>query len=138
MAANETLRSLLIQHTCARKCMGLVDNEGGCCTLADRDFILGPVDDVDELLERLGKYWGRPVLRIEVLIDCEEGRELFPGRSTWQNPRNYPALRVRPDNPRFPCMFYDEAGAGCSIYEDRPHMCQKFTCDWLKHVLEVL
>ena len=138
MAESDILRSLLIQHTCAHKCMGLVGNNGGCCTLADRDFIIGPVDDVDGFLERLGKHWGRPVLRIEVLIDYEEGRELFPNRSTWQNPRNYPALRVRSDNPRFPCMFYDEATAGCLIHEDRPHMCRKFTCDWLKHVLEVL
>ena len=76
--------------------------------------------------------------RTEVLIDYEEGRELFPNLATWQNPRNYPALRVRSDNPAFPCMFYDEATAGCLIYEERPHMCRSFTCDWLKHVLEVL
>lgn len=137
MSEGVSLRSLMIERTCAQNCMGHEGNSGGCCTLGDRDFIMGPVLDADAVLERLSALWGRAVPRAEVFIDFEEGRALFPELENWQNPKNFPALRVRPDKPRIPCVFFDEARPGCSIYEARPHMCEIFACDWLKAVLEL-
>jgi Fe-S-cluster containining protein len=135
MVERAGLRSLIIEYTCAEKCMGHPKNRGGCCTLADRDFIIGPVTDAPELLERLAERSGRPVLHTEVLIDYEEGRALFPMRKNWQNPAHYPALRVVQE-PGWPCRFYDGEAGRCTIYEIRPGLCRRYECDWLKQRLE--
>src|SRR5688572_8089323 len=85
MIDRRTLVDSLIEYTCGQRCMGQPGNRGGCCTLGDRDFIIGPMPDVDEFLARLAAKLGRPVAWAEVFIDYEEGRALFPGRSCWQD-----------------------------------------------------
>ena len=79
MQEKEALRLQVIQHACQSKCMGHPGNAGGCCKLGSRDWIIGPVRDVDAFIERLSEHWGRPVLRTEVLIDYEEGRAMPDG-----------------------------------------------------------
>ena len=82
----EALRVQLIAYTCSQNCMGVRGNSGGCCTLDDRDFIIGPVRDADAFLADLGRRLGREVSRDEAFIDFDEGRALFPERPTWQEP----------------------------------------------------
>lgn len=132
------LRVLLNEHTCASKCMGIAGNRGGCCSLGERDFIIGPIADAEALLAKLTLHWGRPALRAEVLIDHAEGSALFPERPSWQPPEHYPALRITLEGANLPCRFYDSDAARCSIYELRPETCRTFECDWLKHVLEAV
>jgi Fe-S-cluster containining protein len=114
--------------------MGFANNKGGCCTLGPRDYIIGPVQDVEGLVRRLSQRWGRPVARQEAVIDFEEGRQLFPERSTWQNPAFFPALRISKTESN-PCRFYDW-DRGCTIHEMRPSLCRTYECDWLRETLE--
>ena len=118
--------------------MGVPGNAGGCCTLDDRDFIPGPVRDADAFLADLARLLHREVTRQEVFIDFEEGRALFPERSTWQESANYPALRVRPDVDWIPCRFYEPTTGACTVYDIRPAMCRDFLCDHLKDVISLL
>ena len=129
-------RARVIAYQCSQKCMGHAGNSGGCCTLGERDFIIGPILDADAFLKRLSQFTSRPVERSEVLIEYDEGKRLFPDRSHWQNPANYPALRVLADHPRRPCHFYDTARAQCSIHSVRPDTCRQYQCRWLTEVLE--
>jgi Fe-S-cluster containining protein len=130
------LRLQVIQHACSSKCMGHAGNAGGCCKLGARDYIIGPVEDAELFLTRLRHHLGRPVTRKEVLIEFEEGRRLFPERSTWQNPRHFPALRVS-ETDAHACRFHDDR-TGCSIHGLRPHLCRNFECDWLRAALDAL
>lgn len=132
------LRLMVIEHTCANKCMGRSGHRGGCCTLGDRDYILGPVRDIDEFLERLERVLGRALDRSEVVIEFDEGKALFPERPTWQDPKNFPALRVRTADPRAPCRFYELETGRCSIHEHRPQGCRSFECEWLKNALGMI
>ena len=134
----EALKSTLVEYTCGQRCMGYPGNKGGCCSAGDRDFIIGPIDDADAFLARLAAKTGRAVRRDEVFIEHEEGRALFPDRSTWQGPQNYPALRVVTEDARRPCRFYDAEGAGCTVYEIRPEVCRRFLCDPLRHLLSLV
>ncbi len=134
----EALRGQVIAYSCSQNCMGHRGNFGGCCTLDDRDFIPGPVRDADAFLDDLGRLLRREVSREEVFIDFEEGQALFPERSEWQNPANYPALRVRPDVARIPCRFYDPSTRACTVYDIRPAMCRNYLCDHLKDVISLL
>ena len=132
----EDFRARVVEYQCGHKCMGQAGNKGGCCTLDARDFIIGPVRDVDDFLARLSRHLGRPVQRAEVLIEYDEGGRMFPERATWRNPANFPALRVLPDQPRRPCRFYDTAAGMCTIHAVRPETCRKYECSWLKGVLD--
>ena len=136
MQEKEALRLQVIQHACQSKCMGHPGNAGGCCKLGSRDWIIGPVRDVDAFIERLSEHWGRPVLRTEVLIDYEEGRAMFPERSTWQKPEHFPALRVVPEGT-VACRFYAD-GPGCTIHPLRPDVCKNYQCPWLEGAVGAL
>jgi len=118
---------------CSNKCFGHPGNHGGCCTVADRDFIIGPHADTDEFLDRLSEKFDRDILYKEVLIDFEEGKNLFPNKTTWQNQSNYPALRLNLAQPTLPCIFYNTTLRACSIYEIRPETCKNYFCDYLKN-----
>jgi Fe-S-cluster containining protein len=118
--------------------MGVRGNSGGCCTLDDRDFIIGPVRDADAFLADLARLLRREVSWEEAFIDFEEGRALFPERSEWQKSANYPALRVRPDVDWIPCRFFEPATGACTVYDIRPAMCRNYLCDHLKDVISLL
>lgn len=95
--------------------MGAQGNHGACCQVGERDWILGPLNAED--FARIGAF----------AIEFEEGSRLFPNRSSWQTPANYPAIRVNRE-PEHACVFYDR---GCTIYESRPQMCRAYQCDHL-------
>lgn len=128
-------RHLLIQRMCSQKCMGHTGNHGGCCTLDQRDWILGPAQGVEKSLKRLSEHFGRAVPFEEVFVDFEEGKAMFPDRSNWQNPANYPAIRVE-KNRRNACRFYDYERGGCGIHEARPELCRSYLCGWLKETID--
>ncbi len=134
----EALRLQVISYTCSQNCMGYQGNAGGCCTLDDRDFIPGPVRDADRFLDDLRRQLGREVTRAEVFIEFEEGHALFPDRPSWQEPANYPALRVLPDVDWIPCRFYDKTTGACTVYDIRPAICQNYVCEHLRHVISLL
>lgn len=121
---------------CATNCYGKAGQDGGCCKLEDRNYVIGPIPDAAALLERLRQRFGNPDLKHEdVFFDFAEGSRLFADRSHWQDPKCYPALRVDTTRRDYPCVFYNRTVKACSIYEDRSVTCRNFTCDWLKGVL---
>lgn len=128
-------RNVLIQRMCSQKCMGHAGHKGGCCTMANRDYIIGPVRDAEASLARISQHLGRPLAFGEVFIDFEEGKSLFPERSTWQNPANFPAMRVEMDEAHG-CQYYDHATGGCGIYEARPNLCRGYQCGWLRETVD--
>jgi Fe-S-cluster containining protein len=110
-------------------------HHGSCCTLEDRDFIIGPHPDAEEFVTKLSDKLGREIEYREVFVDYEEGKTLFPNKSTWQNPGSYPALRVDFYNPRLPCIFYNTKVRACSMYDIRPTTCQEYECEYLTNSL---
>jgi len=125
-------------HTCTRNCFGVADYAASCCRLEDRDFIQGPVTDAKATLLRLSRRFGRLVPFDEVFVRFEEGSAMFPERSTWQDPANYPAIRpVIDDTATYPCPFLG-TDHRCGIYEDRPDLCRNYRCDHLQKVIDLL
>ena len=118
-------------NICSNKCYGIIGHHGSCCTIEDRDFIIGPHYDAHQFVIDLSNKLGREIEYREVFVDYEEGKTLFPNKSVWQNPDSYPALRVDFYNPRLPCIFYNTKVKSCSMYDIRPKTCQEFECDYL-------
>ena len=116
--------------------MGFPSNHGGCCTVSDRDFIIGPHSDADKFLDRLTEKFSREILWKEVFIDYEEGKKLFPNKTSWQNPSSYPALRLNLTQPTLPCIFYNTTLRACSIYDIRPQTCRDYVCSYLQEHAE--
>ena len=120
---------------CSSKCFGVDGYDGSCCKLEERDFIIGPISDSDEFLGRLNNKLERSFEKSEIFIEFEEGRNLFPDRSAWQNPSNFPALRVDVSKSKLPCIFYNTHGKFCSVHEIRPKSCQDYFCGYLSNQL---
>ena len=121
---------------CQQCCLGIKGNSGGCCTLDDRDWIMGPVHDSHEVLERVkNKFPGIDITWNDLFITFEEGSKMFPERSNWQDPANFPCMRVLQGVPRNPCLFYNLQLKSCMIYEIRPNTCKSFHCEYLKYAL---
>ena len=87
--------------------------------------------NTEEFIESLSKKLGREIEREEIFVEFEEGKNLFPDKSTWQNPDSYPAFRVDFFNPRKPCIFYNTKIKACGIYEIRPQTCRNYECEYL-------
>lgn len=129
------LKGQIIYYTCLRNCYGKKGNAGACCTVSDRDWIIGPITDPQEFLTRLEKHFGHPYRYKEVFVDYEEGRKLFPDKTTWQEKKNYPAMRVLMDQEGLhPCPFLSEKRE-CTIQSIKPKICGDYLCDHLKTVL---
>lgn len=124
-------------NPCRDHCLGYTNNHGGCCQLDNRDFIIGPIRDSNEFLERVRKRY--PGIKIEwrdVFIDFNEGSKLFPDRPIYQKPDAYPALRVDIFHKRFPCIFYNNILKCCNVYDIRPTTCRSFSCPYLASLNE--
>ncbi|MBP6747208.1 hypothetical protein KA344_18400 [bacterium] len=136
--SEDEITALVTHYTCTRNCSGHKGNAAGCCTVADRDFIIGPITDTKDFLKRLSAKDGRKYSHSEVFIDYKEGSKLFPDKTAWQTKEFYPALRVKMDaSPLFPCRFLSEAFE-CTVYNDRPSICRTYQCDHLKTTLKNL
>jgi Fe-S-cluster containining protein len=120
---------------CSKKCCGINFFHGGCCSIDDRDYIIGPIKDFDIFLEKLTFKIGRKITKEEVFIEYEEGKKLFPNKPVWQNKENYPAFRVDLTDSRKYCKFYNKSLKNCSIYDIRPQTCISFVCEYLKNNL---
>jgi len=120
-------------NICSNTCYGITGHHGSCCSIEDRDYIIGPHHDDYEFIETLSKKLGRDIERKEIFIDYEEGKNLFPNKSSWQNEGSYPALRVDFYNPKLPCIFYNTKIKACSVYEIRPKTCRNYECEYLKN-----
>jgi Fe-S-cluster containining protein len=117
---------------CSFKCWGIDNYDGSCCTLENRDWIMGPALDWDIFLEKLSSKIGRDIEFSEVFYTYEEGSKLFPDRPVWQNSNNFPAFKVDLNSPRKPCIFYNQSIRSCMVYEIRPETCRSYSCDYLK------
>jgi Fe-S-cluster containining protein len=119
-------------NICSNKCWGSPGYHGSCCSVEDRDYIIGPHHDTDEFISNLSKKFGREIEKEEVFIEYNEGKNLFPNKTSWQNEMSYPAFRVDLFNPKLPCIFYNTKIKACSIYDVRPETCRVYECDYLK------
>jgi Fe-S-cluster containining protein len=119
-------------QVCSHTCFGSKGYHGGCCTLEERDFIIGPHKDAEQFVQRVSERMGSEVKYEEVFVDYEEGRKMFPNRESWQNEKSYPALRVDTSHPRKPCIFYHNDFRICTVYDIRPQTCKDYACDYLK------
>lgn len=121
------MKEALVADACSHECMRLKGNSGGCCTVSDRDYIMGPLLEKDArlLAQTLGLSFD------DAFISYAEGSKMFPNKSHWQNPKNFPALRVL-DTAEYPCKFYAQDKRECKIHSVRPTMCRDFYCDYLK------
>ena len=120
---------------CQKKCMGLDGNHGGCCTISDRDFIIGPIPDSQETLKRVQEQFpGVEITWDDLFISFEEGKELFPDKSTWQSPEFYPCMRVNVKDKSIPCIFYNQFIQCCQIYSSKSTICSSYNCDYLIQV----
>ena len=137
LPGREDLAAAVTAHCCLRNCMGHSGWAAGCCTLADRDYIIGPIPDARALLDRLSALYGRTVAHREVFVDFEEGAALHPGRAMWQDPRNYPAIRTRADDPALPCIFLADDNL-CSIHAIRSVTCRNFQCAHVRDAVAAL
>lgn len=117
---------------CSFKCWGIDNYDGSCCTLENRDWIMGPALDWEIFLESLSSKIGRSIDFSEIFYTHDEGSKLFPDRPVWQNPNNFPAFKVDLNSPRKPCIFYNQSIRSCMVYEIRPETCRGYSCDYLK------
>ncbi len=124
-------------YTCLRNCMGNKGTAGSCCSIGDRDYIIGPVHDAAQVLERLSALRGREVPHDEVFIDYEEGSALFPERPFWQKKECFPAIRVNTEDAAMPCIFLADDNL-CSIHAIRSETCGNYSCDHLKSIFQAL
>jgi Fe-S-cluster containining protein len=118
---------------CSQKCFGVDNNHGSCCSIENRDYILGPVYEVevDIFVKKLSEKLGREMTRKDVFIDYEEGKNLLPDRSYWQQETSYPAFRINFFDPKRPCIFYNTNLRYCTVYDIRPSMCRDYECNYL-------
>ena len=72
------------------KCQGLKGNNGDCCHIRDKNWIIGKVKDDKELLERVQKEYDENLTWNDLFIDYEEGSKMFPDKPDWQNKDLYP------------------------------------------------
>ena len=120
-------------NICSNKCYGVDGYHGSCCSIEERNYIIGPHHDTEEFIKNLSEKLGREVNEDEVFIKFEEGSRLFPNKSAWQNPDSYPAFRVDFYNPKLPFMFYNTKLKFCTIYDVRPKTCRDYECEYLSN-----
>ena len=123
---------MALENVCQKRCLGYEGMHGNCCTLTNRNWIIGPVADHEKFLVALrAAYPGVEIAWEDVFIGFEEGSRLFPERPVWQDPVNYPAFRPNFAEKELPCVFYNSSIKACGVYEIRPWLCGHFKCEYL-------
>ena len=56
-------------NICSNKCFGIPGYHGSCCSLEDRDYIIGPHPDSEEFIKNLSEKLGREIEHREVFVD---------------------------------------------------------------------
>ena len=119
---------------CQHNCCNIGGYDGSCCTIENRNWNIGKIGDHLEVLEKIRKKFpGVDISWNDVFMTYEEGSKLFPDKPSWQNPNNYPCMRINLNSHRKPCIFYNDYVGFCQIYDIRPTTCSTFKCD---HLLE--
>lgn len=135
--SREEIADMITLHSCTRNCMGNVGNSAGCCSLGDRDYIIGPIPDAKDFLERYRKNIDPYATHEQVFVDYKEGKELFPDRDCWQAPENFPALRVNMNEKKHGCKFLGEDNL-CTVHAIRSTTCRNYMCGYVGEILEKL
>lgn len=128
-------------NTCLGNCCGVEGLKASCCQMDpdDMEHVLGPVDE--EWIVDIVKWLRRKDIsatRADVVIDFEEGRiigeKFFNGerKAIFMSKDTYPILRFQVHGPRFACKFLSPVNGKCSIYQQRPEMCKKFLCQYVR------
>ena len=117
-------------NVCSNKCWGIEGYDGSCCSVEDRNWIMGPINDSHIFIEKLSEKLGESVNYNDIFIGHEEGKELFPDKLVWQLESAYPAFRVKLDHKKLPCIFYDTEEKQCTVYNIRPETCEKYECNY--------
>lgn len=126
-------------ETCLSNCCGHPGVKNACCLLDpdDLEHILGPV--TEKWIKRIVKWFNRKgicVTREDIVIDQEEGELIganhFNGHKVFNSPDSYPMLRIQAFGPRFACKFLNVHNGKCTIYSQRPDMCQGYYCQYVK------
>lgn len=134
----EDVISSTCYYTCSKVCYGIRGQSGICCTIGKRDYIIGPITDTERFLRDLSAKLGYEVDFDDVFIEFEEGSKLFPDKPTWQEPNNFPCMRVIPDEVRgHPCQFLSD-DMKCTVHLIKPEVCKNYLCDYLKDIVETL
>jgi Fe-S-cluster containining protein len=120
-------------NICSNKCYGIDGYHGSCCSIEERNYIIGPHHDTEEFVKNLSEKIGREINEDDVFIKFEEGSRMFPNKSAWQNPDSYPAFRVDFYNPKLPCIFYNTKLKFCTIYDVRPKTGRDYECEYLSN-----
>ncbi len=135
--SKEDIADAIYTYSCTKNCLGVYGNSAGCCTMDKRNYIIGKVPDAKAFLKRYRKTVDKNAKYEEVFIEFEEGKKLFPDRPIWQDPENFPAIRVLMDNVRYPCRFLGENDL-CTVHEIRSQTCRNFTCAHVNDLLQKL
>jgi len=61
---------------CAFNCYGQKGNYASCCSVEERNWIMGPILDYEKVLKDLSLKYGREVTFKEVFYDFDEVQEL--------------------------------------------------------------
>ncbi len=122
-------------QVCSFKCWGRDDHHASCCSLEDRNYILGPINDYKTFLRDLSKKVGREVGFDEVFYNYETGSKTFPDRPVWQDSRSYPAFKVDFSTENKYCINYNRHLRSCMVYDIRPETCRNYFCDYLEREL---
>jgi Fe-S-cluster containining protein len=120
-------------NICSNHCWGIEGYDGSCCSIEDRNYIIGPHHDTKDFIKRLSNKVGREIKEDDVFYTYETGRHTFPNKSEWQNPNNYPALKIDLNNTKSPCIFYNTVLKACTVYEIRPKTCAEYECEYLRN-----
>ena len=116
---------------CSHCCWGKEDYHGSCCSVEDRDWIIGGHDDSHEFIDKLSNKLGRQIKHEDIFYTFEEGSKLFPNKPSWQNKDNYPCFKIDLTNPKLPCVFYNTTIRACTVYEIRPKTCRDYLCRYM-------
>ena len=120
--------SVDIHKECSTNCWGQKGYDGSCCTIENRDYIIGSIDEESQkrlLMNNKHLSWN------DMFITYEEGRKMYPNKPILQDKTWYPAMRLQNDE-RNSCIFYKNKS--CSVYDIRPTVCKEFFCDHLKEL----
>lgn len=127
------------KSTCLGNCCGHEGLKAGCCNLDpdDLEHVLGPVDE--EWIKKTVKWFknkGIIMGRHDLVIDLEEGKligdKFFNDHPVFSSPDSYPMLRIQANGIRFACKFLNVSSGMCTIYQQRPEMCRKYLCSYVK------
>lgn len=127
--------ALTIKNCCSKNCFGIEGYHASCCSVENRNYIIGPIKDAPRFLSAIRKKFNDDSIQFQdVFMEFEEGR-VFSSQQVWQNPDNYPCLRVNPETRNKYCMFYNPFVKACSVYNIRPETCANYKCEHLREQL---